>query len=44
MAVRVAFDLALHLDMSSNVSNCEVTAAEADMRCNLFWSAITAEQ
>lgn len=44
MAVRLAFDLALHLDMSSNVSAGEVSAAEADMRSNLFWGIHSADQ
>jgi len=44
MAIRLAFDLALHLDMSSNISAREITAAEADMRCKLFWSIVTTEQ
>lgn len=44
MAIRLAFDLALHLDMSSNVSAGEITVAEADMRCRLFWAIVTTEQ
>lgn len=44
MAIRLAFDLALHLDMSSYVSAAQITAAEADMRCRLFWGIVTTEQ
>jgi len=44
MAIRLAFDLALHLDMSGNVLAGEITSAEADMRCRLFWSIVTTEQ
>lgn len=44
MSVRLAFDLALHLDMSTNVLLRQVTASEADMRRRLFWSVCNADQ
>lgn len=44
MSVRLAFDLALHLDMSTNVVLNQITAHEADMRRNLFWAICTADQ
>ncbi|KAJ5939308.1 hypothetical protein N7466_002442 [Penicillium verhagenii] len=39
MALRLAFDLALHLDMSSYVSQGSISVANADIRRNVFWTA-----
>ena len=44
MATRLAFDLALHLDMSAHVSNGDITAADADLRRTVFWAAYTVDQ
>ncbi|KAJ5217927.1 uncharacterized protein N7498_000026 [Penicillium cinerascens] len=38
-ALRLAFDLALHLDMSSYVSAGIISAADADLRRTVFWAA-----
>ncbi|KAL4778593.1 fungal-specific transcription factor domain-containing protein [Aspergillus varians] len=43
MAIRLAFNLALHLDMSSYVSNGIITAADADLRRTVFWAAYTVD-
>ncbi|KAJ5091159.1 hypothetical protein NUU61_006029 [Penicillium alfredii] len=39
MAIRLAFDLALHLDMSEYVSKGFISAADADLRRTIFWAA-----
>ncbi|KAL4980276.1 hypothetical protein BDW66DRAFT_167250 [Aspergillus desertorum] len=39
MAIRLAFNLALHLDMSSYVSSGVITTADADLRRTVFWAA-----
>ncbi|KAE8148476.1 fungal-specific transcription factor domain-containing protein [Aspergillus avenaceus] len=39
MAIRLAFDLALHLDMSSYVSSGTITSNDADLRRTVFWAA-----
>jgi ABC-type polysaccharide/polyol phosphate transport system ATPase subunit len=44
MATRLAFDLALHLDMSAYVSSGVITAADADLRRAVFWSAYTVDK
>lgn len=44
MAIRLAFDLALHLDMSSYVSSGLITAADAELRRIVFWAAYTVDQ
>jgi hypothetical protein len=44
MAVRLAFDLALHLDMSTEVSVGIITSAEADVRRKVFWNVCNADQ
>lgn len=44
MAIRLAFDLALHLDMSAYVSKGVVTPAEACLRQTVFWAAYTTDQ
>ncbi|KAL3456563.1 hypothetical protein BJX64DRAFT_296570 [Aspergillus heterothallicus] len=43
MAIRLAFNLALHLDMSSYVSRGLITAAHADLRRTVFWAAYTVD-
>ncbi|KAJ5726130.1 uncharacterized protein N7483_007487 [Penicillium malachiteum] len=43
MAMRLAFDLALHLDISYLVSGGAITAEEADLRRTVFWSAYTVD-
>ncbi|KAJ5380245.1 fungal-specific transcription factor domain-containing protein [Penicillium cataractarum] len=44
MAMRLAFDLGLHLDMSSYVSDGSISAAEAELRRMVFWGAYTLDQ
>lgn len=44
MAMRLAFDLGLHLDMSSYVSDGSISAAEAELRRMAFWGAYTLDQ
>ncbi|OOQ91005.1 Zn(II)2Cys6 transcription factor [Penicillium brasilianum] len=44
MAMRLAFDLGLHLDMSSHVSGGSISAAEAELRRMVFWGAYTLDQ
>ncbi|KAL3437522.1 hypothetical protein BDV09DRAFT_201792 [Aspergillus tetrazonus] len=43
MAIRLAFNLALHLDMSSYVSSGVITKADADLRQTVFWAAYTVD-
>ncbi|KAL4761339.1 uncharacterized protein BDW70DRAFT_168090 [Aspergillus foveolatus] len=43
MAIRLAFNLALHLDMSSYVSSGAITKADADLRQTVFWAAYTVD-
>ncbi|KAL3487352.1 fungal-specific transcription factor domain-containing protein [Aspergillus germanicus] len=43
MAIRLAFNLALHLDMSSYISGGLITAADADLRRTVFWAAYTVD-
>jgi hypothetical protein len=43
-SVRLAFDLALHLNTSTNVLLGQITTFEANMRRNLFWAIYTADQ
>ncbi|KAL2865724.1 transcription factor domain-containing protein [Aspergillus lucknowensis] len=43
MAIRLAFDLALHLDMSSYISSGIITTADADLRRTVFWAAYTVD-
>ncbi|KAL6236668.1 hypothetical protein BDW75DRAFT_239029 [Aspergillus navahoensis] len=43
MAIRLAFNLALHLDMSSYVSSGAITTADADLRRTVFWAAYTVD-
>lgn len=44
MATRLAFDLALHLDMSNYVSSGAITPTDADLRRTVFWAAYTVDQ
>lgn len=44
MAIRLAFDLALHLDMSACVSRGDITSADADLRRTVFWAAYVVDQ
>ncbi|KAJ5964198.1 transcriptional regulator family: Fungal Specific TF [Penicillium vulpinum] len=39
MALRLAFDLALHIDLSPYVARGSVTAADAELRRTVFWAA-----
>ncbi|OQD84434.1 hypothetical protein PENANT_c013G00053 [Penicillium antarcticum] len=39
MALRLAFDLALHIDLSSYVARGSITAADAGLRRTVFWAA-----
>ncbi|CAI7632081.1 unnamed protein product [Penicillium pancosmium] len=43
-ALRLAFDLALHLDMSSHVSARVISAAHANLRRTVFWTAYVVDQ
>ncbi|OHE99785.1 hypothetical protein CORC01_04921 [Colletotrichum orchidophilum] len=44
MAIRLAFDLALHKDMSPYVANGLLRPAEAELRRAVFWGAFTMDQ
>ena len=44
MAIRLAFDLALHIDMSEYVSSGDITSADAELRRTVFWAAYTVDQ
>ncbi|KAI1102678.1 fungal-specific transcription factor domain-containing protein [Jackrogersella minutella] len=43
MAMRLAFDLALHVDMTAYVTRGYLSQAEADLRRTVFWGAYTAD-
>ncbi|CAI7601202.1 unnamed protein product [Penicillium manginii] len=43
MSMRLAFDLGLHLDMTTYVNNGEVSAHEADVRRTAFWGSYVAD-
>lgn len=42
--MRLAFDLGLHLDVSSHVADGTISQAEADLRAVVFWGAYTLDQ
>lgn len=44
MAMRLAFDLALHCDLTQYVANKALTQAEADLRRDVFWGAYSIDQ
>lgn len=44
MAIRLAFDLALHIDMSKYVSSGDITSDDAELRRTVFWAAYTVDQ
>lgn len=44
MAIRLALNLALHLDMSEYVSKGFISAADADPRRTIFWAAYVVDQ
>ena len=44
MAVRLAFDLGLHIDMGKWVSKGKMTKAEENARRNTFWACWTNDQ
>ena len=44
MAMRLAFDLALHVDMAPHVAKGTLTSQEAELRRDVFWSAYTIDQ
>jgi hypothetical protein len=44
MSMRLAFDLGLHLDMSTYVNRGDITQAEADVRRAAFWGSYVADQ
>jgi hypothetical protein len=44
MAMRLAFDLGLHIDMSPYVANGSISEVEADVRRMVFWGAYTLDQ
>ncbi|KAJ5221200.1 uncharacterized protein N7469_010087 [Penicillium citrinum] len=43
MSMRLAFDLGLHLDMSTYVTNGDMSAHEADVRRTAFWGSYVAD-
>ncbi|KAL0932487.1 uncharacterized protein CTRU02_213440 [Colletotrichum truncatum] len=43
MAMRLAFDLALHVDMTPYVEKRSISQAEADLRKTVFWGAYTVD-
>lgn len=44
MSIRLAFDLALHKDMTEYVAKGIITQAEADLRRTVFWGAYVVDQ
>jgi hypothetical protein len=44
MALRLAFDLALHIDLSSYVARGSITVADAELRRTVFWAAYMVDQ
>lgn len=42
--MRLAFDLGLHLDMTSYVQQGDLSAFEADVRRVTFWGCYSADQ
>jgi hypothetical protein len=44
MALRLAFDLALHLDLSSYVARGSVSTTDAKLRRTVFWAAYMVDQ
>lgn len=44
MATRLAFHLALHMDMTSYVASNSISREEADLRRDIFWAAYTVDQ
>lgn len=42
--MRLAFDLGLHIDMSSHVAEGSISAAAAGLRRMVFWGAYTLDQ
>lgn len=44
MAMRLAFDLALHVDVSRHVARKSLSEAEANLRRDVFWGAYTVDQ
>lgn len=44
MAVRLSFDLALHVDMSPYVSAGKLSQRDADIRRLVFWGVYTTDQ
>lgn len=44
MSMRLAFDLGLHLDMTTYVTNGDMSAHDADVRRTAFWGSYVADQ
>lgn len=44
MAMRLAFDLGLHVDMKSHVEEGSISAMEAEVRRVVFWASYTVDQ
>lgn len=44
MSMRLAFDLGLHLDMTTYVQKGDISAFEAGVRRVAFWGSYTADQ
>lgn len=44
MAIRLAFDLALHINMSTHISKGIMSAADAGLRRQVFWASYINDQ
>ena len=44
MAIRLSFDLALHVDMAPYVAKKSLTQEEANVRRDVFWGAFAIDQ
>jgi hypothetical protein len=44
MAIRLAFDLALHKDMTAYIAKGTLSEAEANLRRTVFWGAYLVDQ
>jgi hypothetical protein len=44
MAIRLAFDLALHKDMTAYIAKGTISEAEANLRRTVFWGAYLVDQ
>lgn len=44
MAMRLSFDLGLHIDMAPHVDEGSITADEAELRRIVFWGTYATDQ